>query len=158
MNITTVKEARDLLWQELPRKQGTQIGRAMGIAARVLERQIPRRAYEDRFHDCSCPVCHTVISLDDRYCWLCGQRLEWLDELKEAAPDGPAEGGYGVREADQSQLTDFDKEKVIQALHKRRLGCEKMAGINVDEEKISFYEGGRSAFLAAIEIVKKGGA
>ena len=51
----------------------------------------------------------------------------------------------------------FDKEKIIKALHRKRIQCDKAGGISMNEKTIAFCKGERSAFLEAIEIVKKGG-
>jgi hypothetical protein len=49
------------------------------LAIKALEKQIPKKLTKDEIGFCYCPVCKQE-PLRSKYCWRCGQALDWSDE------------------------------------------------------------------------------
>ena len=82
----TPEEAYKILNGEIIYKGGRNNGKrfAMGELNRVineaLKKQIPRMPYYE-YGEMRCYVCGCIVTADDSYCPVCGQAIDWWDEL-----------------------------------------------------------------------------
>lgn len=52
------------------------LDKAVAIAITALEKQIPKKPWNDLGEAWCCSVCGCEVDLKDNYCFYCGQRLE----------------------------------------------------------------------------------
>ena len=50
------------------------------LAVMALEKQLPEKPIESEFDPLICPDCEAKVTLGQKYCINCGQRLDWRDE------------------------------------------------------------------------------
>lgn len=79
-------QSRIDLFEEDYRLSVPEYGEALKMAVSALEKQVPRKPVEDKYHNYHCPACGW-IGWGEKYvphCEKCGQAIDWSGERGEA--------------------------------------------------------------------------
>jgi len=78
----TYKEAIDTIESNRPTAGYTMLQEALDIAEQAIEKQIPKKPYVDptQPNERFCFRCGADVIGSGKYCYLCGQRIDWESE------------------------------------------------------------------------------